>query len=378
MAQTGIQIMSTEPEQQDQEPLPIQHVQTVEVRQKTGTNEYRATITEAVKAAGLDEGATFQFKPHEIEELGVIPALGAAADEDAPRDRYTRTATTDGKASIRIALPEEVVEALESYTEHEHNEEHSLVIDVFAGERMIALAPAGGFDVPIEALPEDPDRVVDDSRDVLRLTPVQTARPRVRGSDEDGQSRMTVLTATTAIRAAGLASEVDDPHSVSYHPEAAESLAGLIPAVGYRRQAGAADPEYAVYREHGRGDDVAYEGYSVTLPAEMVEALGISVDKLEGLSQRERPEITVYAAEGILGFKTPTIREIPVERDRTSELTDVAGIGETVADRLREHGYESSEDLVGITREELLGIEGLSSTRVDRALDDLSTRSGGS
>ena len=370
--------MSTEPEQQEQEPLPIQHVQTVEVQQKTGSNEYRATITEAVRAAGLKEGATFQFKPYEIEELGVIPALGAAADEDAPRDRHTRTATTDGKASIRIALPKEVVEALESHAESERDEdeEHPLLLDVFAGERMIALAPAEGFDVSIEALPKDPDHVVDDSRDVLRLRPIQTARPRVKVMDE-GKSRMAQLTATTAIRAAGLASEVEKPYSVSYHPEAAESLAGLIPAVGYQRQASVADPEYSIYREHGRADDPPFEGYSVGLPDAILDALGISVDEIEGLNRRERPEITVYAAEGLLGFKTPAVREIAVGRDRTGELTDIAGIGEAVANRLRDRGYSSPEDLVGITREELLEVKGLSSTRVDRILRDLSGQSRG-
>ena len=367
--------MSTEPEQQDQEPLPIQHVQTVELSQNADTGQYRATATEAVRAAGLGEGATFQFKPYEIEELGMIPALGASADEDAPRDRYTRTATTDGKASIRLTLPNEVVEELESEAGEEHDSEHPLLLDVFAGDRVLALAPAEGIDVPIEALPDDRDRVVDDSRDVLQLEPIQTTRPRVKG--KDSQSRTALLTATTAIRAAGLASEVDEPYSVSYHPEAAESLAGLVPAVGYQRQADAGDPEYSIYGEQGGGDESQPEVYSIGFPAAVAEVLGTSIDELEGLSKRERPEITVYAAEGILGFKTPTVREIPVERDRTSKLTDVAGIGEAVADRLRERGYESPEDLVGITREELLGIEGLSSTRVDRALDDLSTRSGG-
>jgi predicted flap endonuclease-1-like 5' DNA nuclease len=369
--------MSTEPEQQDQEPLPIQYVQTVELLQEAHSGQYRATVTEAVRAAGLNEGATFQFKPYEIEELGVLPALGASADENAPRDRYTRTATTDGKASIRLTLPTEVVEALESQAGREHDSEHPLLLDVFAGERLLAFAPAEGIDVPIEALPEDPDRVVDDSRDVLRLEPVQTARPRVKVMGEEGQSRMAQLTATTAIRAAGLTSEVDKPYSVSYHPEAADSLAGLIPAVGYQRQASVTDPEYSIYREQGGGSESQPEVYSIGLPAAVAEVLGTSIDELEELSRRERPEVAVYAAEGILGFKTPTVREIQVERDRMGELTDVAGIGEAVADRLRERGYESPEDLVGITREELLEIEGLSSTRVDQAHDDLSTRSGG-
>ena len=379
MAQSGVQPMSTEPEHQEDEQgaLPIRHVQTVEVSERTDSDGYRATVTEAVRAAGLEEGASFQFQPYEIEELGLIPALGAAPDEDAPKDRHTRIATGDGGTSMRLAMPAEVVETLEQHTEREHepdDDEFRLLVDVFAGERMIAFAPAEAIEIPIEALPEDPDRVVDDSHDVLRLEPIQTARPRVKVTDGEGQSRVTQMTATTAIRAAGLKSTVDKPHSVSYHPEAAEALGGLIPAVGYQREAGRADPEYSIYREHGRTDDPASEGYSIALPNEMLDALDLTRDELEKLGPRDRPEITVYAGEGVLGFKLPAIREIPADRSRVYDLTAIDGIGEAVADRLQDLGYNSPEELADVSRETLLGVDGVTPTRAERAIADLQDR----
>jgi hypothetical protein len=368
--------MSTETQQ---EPLPIRHVQTVEIRYNEERNDFRITVSAAVKAAGLGKGATFQFKPHEIEELGVIPALGAAADEDAPRDQNTRTVVGRTEGWLELALPRSVVDSLAESLGIEVDEGGNLseqlpLVDIFAGDRMIALAPAEGFDLPIAALPEDPDRLVDDSQDhkQVRLEAVQTARPSVK-INQEGTSRMVVLTATRALREAGLAPN-EQPHSVSYHPEVADDLLGLIPAVGYERAADVHDPQYAVYEKGGTGNGTAY---SVGLPPTVLDELGLSVDEIAELDRSERPEITVYAAEGMLGFKTPTVREVAIEHDRTSELTGVDGIGEAVAGRLRERGYQSAEDLFGITREELLEIEGLSSTRVDRALDDLSTRSGG-
>lgn len=378
MAQTETQPMSTEPEHQDDEQaMPIQHVQTVEVRERTDNDGYRATVTEAVRAAGLEEGSSFQFQPYEIDELGLIPALGAGPNENAPKDRHTRIATGDGGSSLRLAMPGEVIEALEQHTEREHepddDDEFRLLVDVFAGERMIAFAPAEAIEIPTEALPEDPDRVVDDSRDVLRLEPIQTARPRVKVTDGEGQSRVTQMTATTAIRAAGLSSTVDEPRSVSYHPEAAESLGGLIPAVGYQRKAGRADPEYSIYREHGTTDDPVSEGYSIALPNEMLDALDLTRDELEELSPRERPEITVYAGEGVLGLKLPAVREIPA-RSRVYDLTAIDGIGEAVADRLQELGYSSPEELSDVSRETLLGVDGMTPDRAQKAISDLQER----
>ena len=370
------QPMSTETQQ---EPLPIRHVQTVEIRYNEERNDFRITVSAAADAAGLGKGATFQFKPHEIKELGVIPALGAAADEDAPRDQNTRTVVGRTEGWLELALPRSVVDSLAESLGIEVDEGGNLseqlpLVDIFAGDRMIALAPAEGFDLPIAALPEDPDRLVDDSQDheQVRLEAVQTARPSVK-INQEGTSRMVMLTATRALREAGLAPN-EQPHSVSYHPELADDLFGLIPAVGYERAADVHDPQYAVYEKGGTGNGTAY---SVGVPPTVLDELGLSVDEIAELDRSERPEITVYAAEGMLGFKTPTVREVAIDHDRTSELTSVDGIGEAVAGRLRERGYQSAEDLFGITREELLEIEGLSSTRVDRALDDLSTRSGG-
>lgn len=378
MAHSESQSMSTEPNHQEdeQEALPIRHVQTVEVRERSDSDGYRATVTEAVRAAGLEEGASFQYQPYEIDELGLIPALGASADENAPKDRHTRIATGDGGTSIRLTIPSEIVESLQQHAEREHqpdDDEFRLLVDVFAGDRMIAFAPAESIEIPIEALPEDPDRVVDDSRDVLRLEPVQTARPRVKITDDEGQSRVTQMTATTAIRAAGLSS-MTEPYSVSYHPEAAESLGGLIPAVGYQREAGRADPEYSVYREHGTMDDPTSEGYSIAFPSEMLDALDLTRDELENLEPRERPEITVYAAEGVLGLKLPAVRKIPVSRGRVSDLTAINGIGEAVADRLQDLGYSSPEELADVSRETLLGVDGVTPARAERAIADLQDR----
>jgi len=207
--------MSTEPEQQDQEPLPIQHVQTVELLQEAHSGQYRATVTEAVRAAGLNEGATFQFKPYEIEELGVLPALGASADENAPRDRYTRTATTDGKASIRLTLPTEVVEALESQAGREHDSEHPLAQAVVEGarDRDVAVeAPEDFENVPgmgVRASTDHGEVLVGNTglmeRDGVDVTPAESVR---RDLESEGKTAMLAAVDGRVVGVLGVADEV--------------------------------------------------------------------------------------------------------------------------------------------------------------------------
>lgn len=361
-----------------QEPLPIRHIQTTRIRYRERGNDYRINVTLPIRAAGLGKGATLQFKPYELEELGVIPALGAAAGEDAPKDRNTRTVVgSEDESWLEVPIPHAVIDHLTESLDVDAEEGAEIVdelplFDVFAGDRMIAIVPAETVEVPVAALPKDSDRVVDESRESIQLEAVQTARPRVKVTN-DGQSRMVTLTATRAIREAGLASP-DDPRSVSYHPEAAADLGGLIPAVGYERSAGVHDPEYSIYSKTNAAEEG--EAFSVGFPAEILDALEISLDELEEMERSERPQITVYAGEGMLGFKTPAVREIPGGNARRSELVDVEGIGEAVAQRLRDRGYSSPEDLEGIAREDLLEIEGVSTGRADRILADLGSRGG--
>ena len=359
-----------------QEPLPIQHVQSTKVRYRERGNDYRINVTLPIRAAGLGKGATLQFQPYELEELGVIPALGAAAGEDAPRDRNTRSVVgNEDESWLEVPVPHTVIDQLTESLGIEAEDGAEIadqlpLLDVFAGERMIAIAPAETVEVAVAALPDDADRIVDESTESVHLEAVQTARPRVKVTN-DGQTRMVTLTATRAIREAGLV-ESGEPRSVSYHPEAAAELGGLLPAVGYTRPAEVHGSEYAIYSNAPEGG----EAHSVGFPTEVLDALDISIDELEEMDRNERPQIAVYAGEGMLGFKTPSIREIAVEGDRRSELVDVDGIGEAVAQRLRDQGYSSPEDLEGIAREDLLEIEGVSTGRADRILADLGSRGG--
>jgi hypothetical protein len=356
----------------------ITHVQTVRVKFDDKGNEpdgadtpensrYVITATEAIRAAGLDGDSMFRYVPEEVDNLGVVPALGSEGGEGYVRDSRTYSVRDNGNkyASYRLTIPEAVLEALEIDPDPEAAKNNELpMLDVFAGDRMIAFGKSNAIAVPVDALPNDYEGEGDDNKVVLHQ--IQTAVPGMQSGWDDGVT----IAATPAIKQAGGRASIG---GVRYLPELSDDLGGdVVPAIGLKNDDGRSDGEaLSVYHE---GPDRDY--FKLPIPADVLDALDLSTDDYENVALDDRPPLTVYAGDRIVALGRPGEREIDVDRSQAPRkpaptLTDIAGIGPALADELATRGFETVADLADADREELLAIDQLGEKRADRILNDI-------
>lgn len=188
-----------------------------------------------------------------------------------------------------------------------------------------------------------------DTTETVTIQPVQTATLRQHGS-----KRLYQLTVTTAINAAGLA----DGGSVRFDLDTLDEL-GLVPAIGSTQESDGRRREAALTRNiitEGQGNV-----YRITIPHAVLAALGID---LETINWDDPPTFTVYAGDRVLALELPTEQQIMIERrgphfDRQPRLTDLAAIGDAIAPRLRDAGYETIDDLYEASEADLRAIDGI-------------------
>ncbi len=106
----------------------------------------------------------------------------------------------------------------------------------------------------------------------------------------------------------------------------------------------------------------------------------------EGMTEKEwakKRDVEVQAVyekinkvDTSLGDEQPPIRDVAVNQSQepSTPLTNLGGIGEAIAKRLNDRGYQSVEDLAGISRPELLTVDRVSEGRADRILDEVAKR----
>jgi len=353
------------------EDVPVRHVQTAKIRYRPDTDQYRVSLTGAIRAAGLGANAMFRYLPEEVDELGLVPALGAEEGE-LPNDErtYSVVGTGPDMGTLRLQIPETVLAALGIDTDPEAAQAGELpLLDVYAGDRMIAFDKSSARAIPADQLPADLDVDGEGENGEVILEQIQTTTPRVQ---VEGVVSAAVRPAIIRAGAEGGA--------VEYLLELADETDGFVPAV-VRESGDARERDgdaWSIYRGGPNG-----EGYYVGIPRDALATLGLSVDDFEDVPLDERPQLSVYAADGMIGFARPSERDVTVDREgalaesaTTPRLTDVDGIGSTLADRLTAAGYESAESLAGVTREELMQFESIGERRADRIVTDVSNRLG--
>jgi hypothetical protein len=349
------------------EDVPVRHVQTAKIRYRPDTDQYRVSLTDAIRAAGLGADAMFRYLPEEVDELGLVPALGAD-DGKLPNDDRTYSVVGTGPTgeTLRLQMPEDALDALGIDTDPETAQAGELpLLDVYAGDRMIAFDKSSARAIPADQLPADCDVNDKSEEGEVILEQIQTTTPRLQVEG----------VVSAAVRPA-LMRAGTEAGAVEFLPELTDQDNGFVVAVtresGDARSGGDAR---AIYRTADG------EGFYVGLPDETLAALGLSVEEYEDVPLAERPALSVYASDGVIGFARLGERDITVDREGTlaeaataPSLTDVDGIGSALADRLSAAGYETIEDLADATREDLLAIDNLGERRARRIMADVADR----
>lgn len=355
----------------EMEDAPFRHVQTAKIRHGSEYNQYRLTLTKAIRAAGLGVNAMFRYLPEEVDELGLVPALGSEGGGLHNDDR-TYSVAGEGKtgAALRLQIPEEALNALDIDTDYEAAQAGELpLLDVYAGDRLLAFDKSSDRTIPTDQLPADLDVAGDikGKGEEVILEQIQTTTPRMRTGE------VVTVAITPAIKRTG-----GGVKGVEYLPDLDDALGTLVPAVAR---------EYGDARGGGDARSIDYEGpnkqvLSVPLPENVLAGLDLSVADYKDAALAERPPLAVYAGDGLIAFGRPGERAVAVHRDdtpaeRAPTLTDLDGIEPALADRLAAAGYESAKNLRNITREDLMEFESLGERQADRIMADIANRLGG-
>lgn len=136
----------------------IREIETVPLRRDTRSVVVR--VTEAIRAAGLEQGGSFRFDPHAVEELGMLPAIGSTSAADGRSEPLTRSIQHKGDGtSLSLAIPQPALEAL-GIDPETIDWENPPKLTVYAGDQLLA------FERPEQrTLPIDRDDDQDDGGD---------------------------------------------------------------------------------------------------------------------------------------------------------------------------------------------------------------------
>jgi hypothetical protein len=93
----------------------IHEVQTASLRQHgAGKNSFVVSITKAIRAAGLEDGGSFQFVPESVDEHGMLLAEGNEVTIDGRGDSLARNIRHQGAGggTLQLVIPQEGLDAL--------------------------------------------------------------------------------------------------------------------------------------------------------------------------------------------------------------------------------------------------------------------------
>lgn len=130
--------MNSEATNTDEE-ADVREVETVPLRrEKSDEQTIVVSITDAIRAAGLEDGGSFRFVPGSVEEIGMLAALGSEEAIDGRSERFTRNIRSEGgdRYTRRLVIPREAVGELIDTDSIDW--ENPPEVDVWAGDRMLA------------------------------------------------------------------------------------------------------------------------------------------------------------------------------------------------------------------------------------------------
>jgi hypothetical protein len=143
---------TTETQPMSNDDIPIREVQTVKVRREGSDENWSAivSITEAIRKAGLEDGGSFRFDPRAVDELEMVPAMGAPDAVDGRSEPLTRNVREEGASgTLRLVLPDDVLDALE-INDEEVGGDDPVEVTVWAGDQLLAFERAQERTVEID------------------------------------------------------------------------------------------------------------------------------------------------------------------------------------------------------------------------------------
>ena len=134
----------------------IREVQTAALRQQAADKgTVIVSITEAIRAAGLEDGGSFRFVPSSVEEVGMLAAIGSEETVDGRSQPLARNIRREGRngETLRLVIPHEALSLL--IDPESIDWENPPEVSVWAGDHMLAFE-----------LAKDKERTVNIGRDM--------------------------------------------------------------------------------------------------------------------------------------------------------------------------------------------------------------------
>ena len=125
------------------ENIDIREVQTAPLRRdKASEGTVIVSITEAIRTAGLEDGGSFRFDPHTVEEIGMLAALGSEQQADGRSDPFARNIRHEGAQgkTLRLVIPREALSQLIDPESIDWDDPPE--VNVWAGDRLLAFEMA--------------------------------------------------------------------------------------------------------------------------------------------------------------------------------------------------------------------------------------------
>ena len=123
----------------DETKVDIREVQTASLRRdKASEGTIIISATEAIRAAGLEDGGSFRFDPHTVEEIGMLAALGSEQQADGRSDPFARNIRHEGAQgkTLRLVIPREALSQL--IDPGSIDWENPPELNVWVGDRLLA------------------------------------------------------------------------------------------------------------------------------------------------------------------------------------------------------------------------------------------------
>jgi len=136
---------------QSNESISLRPIQTAPPRrERANENGIIVSLTEAIRAAGLESGGSFRFVPGAVEDLEMLPALGSDESVDGRSHPYRRNIRREGthQSTLRLVIPQQAFATLLDPDSIDWADPP--LLNVWAGDQLLAFEVADKRSVDVD------------------------------------------------------------------------------------------------------------------------------------------------------------------------------------------------------------------------------------